>query len=143
MEQNLVFLKYNTPSSKNSRINGRFFSKPVQKYLKSYGIKSFSSTKKIVTVYARTPMTFPVEELRELFKNREMPIVVGFHFVRNSRRRWDIINIMQIVLDLLTAFDIIEDDSANCIIPMPFKINNEYWSYNKEAPGVYISVLQD
>lgn len=138
---NSVFIKYNTPSSKNSRINGKFFSKPVQNYLKKYGIKGFSSSKKTVDRYVRTPMTFPVNELKELFKNKEYPIVVGFHFIRDSKRRWDIINIMQIILDLFTAFSIIEDDSMDYVIPMPFKINNSWYSIDKESPGVYITIL--
>lgn len=138
---NSVFIKYNTPSSKNSKINGKFFSKPVQNYLKKYGIKSFSSSKKLVTGYVRTPITFPVDELKELFKDKEYPIVIGFHFIRDSRRRWDIINIMQIILDLFTAFSIIEDDSMDYVIPMPFKINNSWYSINKETPGVFITIL--
>lgn len=137
----MVFIKHNTPSSKNSRIKGKFFSKPVQKYLRNYGIKSFSSSKKTVERYVTIPMTFPVEELKELFKDKEYPIVLGFHFVRDSKRRWDIINIMQIILDLLTAFSIIEDDAADYIIPMPFEIDGKYWSYDKLAPGVHLKIL--
>ena len=136
-----VFIKYNTPSSKNSKINGKFFSKTVQKYLRNHGIKSFSSRKKTVEKYTTIPMTFPVEELKELFKNKEYPIIIGFHFVRDSKRQWDFVNIVQIILDLFTAFDIIEDDSIDYIIPMPFKIENKWYSINKENPGVIIKIL--
>ena len=136
-----VFIKYNTPSSKNSKINGKFFSKTVQKYLRNHGIKSFSSRKKTVEKYTTIPMTFPVEELKELFKNKEYPIIIGFHFIRDSKRQWDFVNIVQIILDLFTAFDIIEDDSIDYIIPMPFKIENKWYSINKENPGVIIKIL--
>ncbi len=37
--------------------------------------------------------------------------------------------------------DFIEDDNMDWIIPMPFKIKGEWYSYNKEEPGVYIKVL--
>ena len=136
-----IFIKYNVPSSKNSKIKGKFFSKTVQKYLRNYGIKSFSSRKKTVEKYATIPMTFPVEELKELFKDKEYPIIIGFHFIRDSKRQWDFVNIVQILLDLFTAFCIIEDDSIDYIIPMPFKIEDKWYSIDKENPGVIIKIL--
>jgi hypothetical protein len=136
-----IFIKHNVPSSKNGKIKGMFFSKTVQRYLKSYGIQSFSSSKKEVRGYVRTPITFPVDELKALFKDKEYPIIIGFHFIRDSKRRWDFINIVQILLDLFTAFDIIEDDNMDCVIPMPFKIDNAWYSYDKENPGVIITIL--
>jgi hypothetical protein len=139
-----MFIKGNLPSSKNSRINtskGSFNSKTVQKYLRSFGIQHYSSSKKEVKGYKTIPMTFPVEELKELFKDKEYPVVIGLHFVRNSKHRWDFHNGVQLFLDLLTAFDIIEDDNMDCIIPMPMKVDNKWYSYNKENPGVEIKIL--
>ena len=49
-----IFIAGNTPSSKNSRVNtsrGSFASKTVTKYLRSLGIKSYSSSKRTVEDY--------------------------------------------------------------------------------------------
>lgn len=136
----MVFIKHNVPSSKNSKINGKFFSKTVQKYLKTYGIKSFSSSRKTVETYKTKPMTFPVDDLKRLLENRDYPIVLGFHFVRGTRHKFDFGNVCQILLDLFTAFNIIDDDNMDCIVPMPFKIEDRWYSYDKDNPGVYIKI---
>ena len=34
----------------------------------------------------------------------------------------------------------LEDDNIHEMIPVPFKINKKYTSYNKDKPGVYIKV---
>ena len=141
--EKIVFIKGNVPSSKNSKINGKFFSKTVQKYLRSFAIQSFSSTKKQVIGYKTIPMTFPVEELKELFKDKSYPITIGFHFVRNSKHKWDFHNACQIILDLLTAFDIIEDDNMDCIIPQCLWMNDSHYTYDKENPGVYIKIINN
>ena len=43
----------------------------------------------------------------------------------------------------MTAYDIIEDDNMNCLIPIPMKINDKWFSYNKENPAVIIKVLNN
>lgn len=136
----MVFIEGNVPSSKNSKINGKFFSKTVQKYLRSFGIKSFSSRKKDVETYKTIPMTFPVEKLKKEFKGKGKQHVVLFHFVRDSKHKFDFGNVTQIILDLLTAFDIIEDDNMDYIIPMPWAVGGKWYSYNKENPGLYLIV---
>lgn len=136
----MIFIRGNVPSSKNSKIKGKFFSKTVAKYLRSFGIKSFSSRKKTVETYKTIPMTFPVNELKELFRDKEYPVVVKFHFVRDSKHKFDFGNVTQILLDLFTAFDIIEDDNMDCIIPFPLKMNDKWYSYDKENPGVFINI---
>jgi hypothetical protein len=136
----MIFIEGNVPSSKNSKVNGKFFSKTVQKYLKHYGIKSFSSSRKTVETYKTKPMIFPVNELKGLLDNRDYPITLGFHFVRGTRHKFDFGNVCQILLDLFTAFNIIEDDNMDCIIPMPFQIEDRWYSYDKDNPGVYIKI---
>ncbi len=143
--EDLIFIKGNVPSSKNSRINtshGSFASKTVKKYLTSLGIQSYSSGKKIVKGYVNRPNL--IEELRESFEkqiiNKELPLEIGFHFVRDSRRKIDFHNIVQVVLDLLTAHDIIIDDNMDCVLPYVLKINNQAYSVSKENAGVYIKI---
>jgi hypothetical protein len=144
MEDNLVFLPHNVPSLKNSKIatsRGVFSSKTVGKYLRKYGIKHYSSSRKTVEGYKTSPMTFPVEELRKLFEGVVYPTTVGFHFVRDSKRSFDFNNANQIVFDLLTAFDIIPDDSMNYVVPACVWINDLPYSVDPKNAGVYIKII--
>ena len=142
----LIFIPRNTPSLKNSKIvgsNGVFHSATVRKYLNELGIQSYSSSKKIVKGYKNInrPNSF-----KKCFEDAgwikpEGQIVLGFHFIRNSRRKFDFINAVQIIADLMTAHDFIEDDNMDYFIPVPMKMENEWYSYGKEDPGVFLKVL--
>jgi hypothetical protein len=77
-----------------------------------------------------------------MLKGHEYPILLGFHFVRGSKHRFDFNNATQIILDLLTAFDLIEDDDMDCIVPQCIEIEDRYYSYDKENPGCYLSVIK-
>ena len=146
VENELIFIPGNVPSSKNSRINtkhGSFASKTVKAYLNSLGIQSYSSSKKIVKGYVNKPNL--IENLREDFlkqiEGKELPLEIGFHFVRDSKRKFDFHNIVQVVLDLLTASDIIIDDSMDFTIPFPLKKDGLWYSYDKYNSGVYIKIF--
>ena len=146
VENELIFIPGNVPSSKNSRINtkhGSFASKTVKAYLNSLGIQSYSSSKKIVKGYVNKPNV--IEGLRESFlkqtEGKELPLEIGFHFVRDSKRKFDFHNIIQVVLDLLTAHDIIIDDNMDCVIPFALKIESKFYSVNKEQSGVWIKII--
>lgn len=137
-----IFLKGNIPSSKNSKINGRFLSKTVSKWLRLYGIQSYSASRKEVKFFKRIKKIYDFEEITLPIKqSKEYPLKLGFHFVRGSRHKWDFGNACQIIQDLMTAFDIIPDDNVNYILPFPLEINGVYWHYDKENPGVYIEIL--
>jgi hypothetical protein len=43
----------------------------------------------------------------------------------------------------MTAYDIIEDDNMNCLIPFPIMVNDRWFSYDKENPGVLIKVINE
>jgi len=116
-------------------------SKTVKKYLRAHGIQSFSSRKKEVKPYKTIPMTFPVDELRDLFSGIEYPVFVGMHFVRGTRHKADFGNLQQILADLFVAFEIIEDDNMDCFFAVPFNIDNNWYSYNKDNPGVFIKII--
>ena len=142
----LIFIPGNVPSSKNSRINtkhGSFASKTVKTYLNSLGIQSYSSSKKLVKGYVNKPNL--IENLREDFlkqtSGKQLPLEIGFHFVRDSKRKFDFHNIIQVVLDLLTAHDIIIDDNMDCVIPFALKIESKFYSVNKEQSGVWIKII--
>lgn len=143
----MIFLPENTPSLKNSKPNGRFHSPSVVKYLRKLGIQGYSPSKKTVKEYKPGLKTYKPNLFREAvgdyFENREHPIVLGFHFVRDSRRLFDIVNAQHIILDLLTAHQFIEDDNCNCLVPMSMKMNNNWYSVDKNNPGCYLKVLEN
>ena len=146
VKDELIFIPGNVPSSKNSRINtknGSFASKTVKDYLNNLGIQSYSSRKKTVKGYVNKPNL--IENLREDFlkqiEGKKLPLEIGFHFVRNSKRKFDFHNIVQVILDILTASDIIMDDNMDCVIPFALKIDNKFYSVNKECPGVWIKII--
>ena len=146
VENELIFIPGNVPSSKNSRINtkhGSFASKTVKAYLNSLGIQSYSSSKKIVKGYVNKPNL--IENLREDFlkqtSGKQLPLEIGFHFVRDSRRKFDFHNIVQVVLDLLTASDFIIDDNMDCVIPFALKRDGKFYSVDKENCGVWIKII--
>lgn len=116
-----IFITGNTPSSKNSKVwTGKFlvWSKTAQRYKKE--------TKQ------------QWENGRDVFKKdiHEYPIKVTFEFIRGSKHKFDYVNPLQTVLDLMVEYQWIEDDNADIIIPIFKK-----YSYNKEKPGVWITIL--
>ena len=142
--RDMVFIKHNCPSLKNGKIatsRGVFSSKTVQKYLRKHGIQHYSCSKKTITTYKTIPMTFPVDELRELFEESSYPIVIGMHFVRDSNRAFDFNNANSLIMDLFTAFDIIDDDNMNVCYPQVLWIDDKHYSVDKENPGCYIKLL--
>lgn len=145
----MIFVPYNVPSSKNSKIHTRaggvFSSKTVQKYLRQIGIISYSVSKKEVKEYKTRENVFR-KNLENYFKNnfdfsKEVPCEIGIHFVRGSKHKFDFVNVCQIVLDLLTAHGMVPDDNMDFIIPIPLKKDNIWYSYNKTNPGFYITIL--
>lgn len=137
-----IFVPFNTPSSKNSKIatsKGVFHSKTVMSYLRNLGIQHYSGSKKTVTEYKTKPNLF-----RLAFKDWEKPtefIKLGLHFIRDSKRDADFTNICQIIFDLMVAHDFIEDDSMRYVLPFPLEIDGKYFSFNKDNPGVVIKIL--
>ena len=138
-----VFIKGSIPSSKNSKVatsKGVFHSKTVGKFLREMGIQHYSSGRKEVTFYKTIPCVFPVKELKELFDGVEYPCEIGLHFVRQTKAKFDFINIAQILMDLLVAFEIIPDDNMDYIIPYAYKIDDRYYTIDKDNPGCWIVI---
>ena len=144
-----VFISGNIPSSKNSKVatsKGVFHSKTVTKWLREQGIQHYSASKKEVTLYKTKPCVFPVKELKELVhlygqSRTGYPVKFGIHFVRQTKAKFDFHNICQILFDLMVAFDIIEDDNMDCILPFPMQIDGAWYSVDKNNPGAYITIL--
>ena len=137
-----IFIPFNTPSSKNSR-RGAFMSAQTAKYLRLLGVKSYSSSRKTVEDYKNRINLF-----RQIFEDEGWvkpteQVVIGLHFVRLTRHKFDWHNICQIVYDLMSAHDLIEDDNMDWLIPMPYKKNGVWYSYDTIYPGVYIKIIKD
>lgn len=140
-----IFIQGNVPSLKNSKVKtsrGIFPSKTVTKYLRSLGIQAYSASKKTVTEYKTKENEFKIktQELRDYLKDKTYPVEIYFHFVRDSKRTFDFNNVNQIILDLLTAHEIILDDNMDYVIPIPYKKDGKYYTLKKEQPGVWIKI---
>lgn len=126
----IFFIPGAVPSSKNSRImtrSGLFIaSKATQKYRKSTAAywKMFKA------------------QFKKLIAEQSKPIIIGMHFVRGSKHKWDFINPAQTIQDEMTKAGWIDDDNVLEILPVPLDIDGSYWSYDKSHPGVYIAVLE-
>ena len=147
MENNLIFIKGAVPSLKNSKIKtskGIFSSKSVKKYLSSLGIQRYSCLRKEVIGYKTKPNLFLNEiipQIKALLQNKEPPFEIGFHFVRGTKHKFDFNNANQLIADLFVAHNAIEDDNMDYFVPYAFKMNDGFYSYDKENPGVWIEIL--
>ena len=157
VENELIWIPYNTPALKNSKVKtnkGIFSSPTVKKYLRKLGIQSYSSGKKIVKGYVTRPNEF--EKLREQFEksllNKGFPVLICFHFIRDSKRLFDFGNATEIIMDLLTAHSIIPDDNVSFIFPSIMTIDGilpneenirelEWYSIDKNQAGVWIKII--
>ena len=155
----MIFIPGNIPSLKNSKVKtarGIFSSPTVNKFLRSIGIQKFNSRKKEVKGYVDPTRPNQFEALREEFMKMKAhtsdPIVIGYHQVRNSKRLFDFSNSVEIVQDLMTAHDFIEDDNVKHVFPVPMSIDGQLidqdnprafplYSVDKENPGVYIKLF--
>lgn len=139
---NEIFIPGQIPSLKNSKVMGKYPSKTVQKWLRTFGIQSYNSRRKEVNYFKRIPKLYDFTEICKPIKEcTNYPIKLGFHFVRKTRGTWDFNNCNHILTDLMTATNIIPDDDITHILPFPVLRGAKYWSYNPDSPGVYITIL--
>ena len=124
----MIFIPGNTPSSKNSKQfvtlkTGKTLlinSKTVQKYLKE----------------SKADWLINKNEFFKILKDKEKPYKVELFFIRDSKRRFDYINVAQIVFDLMQEYEYIENDDSINVIPI-FK----GFEVDKARAGVKIDVL--
>lgn len=141
----MIFIAGNVPSLKNSKVatsKGVFMSKTVRKYLQALGIKNYSVSKKTVERYKTESRVnifdLSILPMREALRHEDPPYLIGLHFVRGTKHKFDFINTAQIIFDLLVAHTVIQDDSMEYLIPYALQISGKYFSYDKEDPGVII-----
>ena len=122
---NSFFILGNVPSSKNGkRWTGKYLihSKTTMRYIKE--------TKED---YLRLKDKF----IKEISK-QDAPYTISFKFIRNSKRKFDYVNPLQTVQDLMVKYGWIEDDNATFLLPV-----FEPYEYNKVKPGVLITIISN
>lgn len=156
----IIFIPGNVPSLKNSKVKtsrGIFASPTVNKFIRSLGIQTYSASKKYVKGYvdkeSRPNFIEKIKkELKPIIKKKGEPIFIGFHHVRKSKRLFDFSNSVEIIQDLFTAHNIIEDDNVKYMFPIPMTINGKlptiknirikkWYSVDKKNPGVFIKIF--
>lgn len=155
----MIWIPGSVPSLKNSKVKtkrGIFSSPTVNKYIRSLGIQSFDSRKKIVKGYVDKTRPNQIELLREQFAEMKAgkgdPIFIGYHQVRKTKALFDFSNSVEVVQDLFTSHDFIEDDNVKYVFPIPMSIDGElptesnlrttkWYSVDKENPGVFIKIF--
>lgn len=121
----IEFIGKNVPSSKNSKIvtkNKRVIqSKLCHEYRSIMGEKFQQN----------------LQEWERMKKGKQYPIKVGFYFYRDSRRRWDFVNIVQIIADMMQEYLYIPDDDTKHFIPV--YLGEE--TVKKEKSGFKMKIL--
>jgi hypothetical protein len=105
LENNQIFIPGNVASSKNSKVwTGKFLvsSKTTQNY-----------TKNTVALYQAYKSRFVA-----LTENKLKPHKIGFYFIRDSKRKFDFINALQLPADLMVKNNWIADDNADELLPV-------------------------
>lgn len=77
------------------------------------------------------------DNFKEMVKNEKLPYNLSFYFVRDSKRKFDYINALQLPLDLMVKHNWIEDDNCDIVLPI-FK----GYEVDKDNPGIYISIIK-
>ena len=117
-----IFINGNVPSSKNGkRWTGKYLihSKTTMRYIKESKLEYIEHT----------------SIFKNYVKQYEPPFVIHFKFYRKSRRKFDYVNPLQTVQDLMVKYDWLEDDSSDHLLPV-----FDVYEYDKEKPGVTIKI---
>lgn len=125
MNEWLYFIGMNVPSSKNNKTwTGKILikNKLCQEYIK----------------WAEPLFIAQKDEWKKIKQEHtERPLMVGMYFYRDSKRRFDFNNVSQILCDMMTANNYIEDDNINEMIPV--YLGHEV--VKKERSGVKLSIV--
>lgn len=72
------------------------------------------------------------------------PYKIGFHFIRGSKHKYDFVNPVQTVQDLMVTYGWLEDDNIEIMLPLPLEYpvdSGSFSSYSKQEPGVVIEII--
>lgn len=118
----MIFIPGNVPSSKNSKQwTGKMLisSKTVRNYIKEH--------EKDWALYKN--------DFQKLVKNKPKPYKVTFYFIRDTKRKFDYINALQLPCDLMVKYGWLLDDNCDEIIPII-----KGYEVDKKRCGVIIDV---
>jgi Holliday junction resolvase RusA-like endonuclease len=121
----IFFVPGNVPSSKNSKVwTGRFlvWSKAANKYRKE--------TSRYWKEFAEQ-----IKKNKALLDKSGKPLHIEFLFVRGTRHKFDYVNPLQTVLDLMVENGCLDDDNADEVFP-----TFQQYKYDPKNPGVYITI---
>jgi len=133
MEENNIkeiFIPLNTPSSKNGKQwTGSFLTSSPATHKWRRLTKDFWTENK--------------DKFLEMIENEpiDTPLLIGMHFVRKSRHKFDFNNVTQTIQDEMVKYGWLEDDNITKMIPLPLLKNQTFFSYDKKNPGVYIKII--
>lgn len=124
MKQQIELIGLNVPSKKNSKI-----------ITKSKRVIS----SKLVQYYERWATPLLKQQLptwQQMIQNKPLPLKVSFYFYRDSKHKWDFVNIVQVIADLMQKEGYLIDDDTKNFIPL---YKGEEVVSKKEA-GVIITI---
>ena len=121
----IEFIGKNVPSSKNSKIVTK--SKRVIQSKLCHEYRSIMGQR----------FQQNLQEWENMKKGKQYPIKVGFYFYRDSRRRWDFVNIVQIIADMMQEYLYLPDDDTKHFIPV--YLGEE--TVKKEKSGFKMKIL--
>ena len=129
----MIFIKGNTPSSKNSKriitITNKKTGKKTTRLINSEVTEKYIKNSKADWILNKN-------NFKKMIKDKEKPYKIELFFIRDSRRRFDYINAAQIIFDLMQEYGYIEDDNSTNIIPV-----FSGFEVDKARAGVEIRVL--
>lgn len=121
---NKIFIAGNVPSLKNSK----------QIVRTKTGLPFITSSKLCKKYTTDTKMQF-VDNVGKFYNLLvgPKPLRIKFYFIRKDKRKFDYINVVQILLDLMIKYEYIADDNMDEVIPV-------FGGYHVDSsnPGVYI-----
>lgn len=116
----------------------------VQAYRKGTPVTPFIMSSKNTSDYevrAKGYFFDKKKDFRQLVEGKSFPLKIAFHFIRDSRRKFDFGNACQVLLDMMQDFDWIEDDDMTHVLPYPLIIDGDGYTIDKEKAGVIIKIL--
>lgn len=123
-----IFIPFNVPSSKNSK-----------RIVKTGGRPMLISSEITLRYKKNTTIFFNAyrNKFHSLIKDKPLPYHVNFRFIRDTKRKFDLINAAQIVQDLMVDHNWLEDDNYTILNP-----SFSYPEVDKKNCGVEISVVK-
>lgn len=129
----MIFIRGNTPSSKNSKRIITITNKKTGK--KTTRLINSEVTEKYIK-NSKADWLINKNEFLKMLKGKEKPYKVELYFIRDSKRKFDYINVAQIVFDLMQEYEYIENDDYINVVPI-FK----GYRVDKANAGVEINIL--